>query len=82
MLGVDFEIAKAGRYKSAVEIFAERTMSPASREMANSLLDDTYDRFVSALASGRQMTTTEIVEAIDAGPMRSQTPRSDGVDRW
>ena len=78
-LGVEFEIAKAGRYKSAVEIFAERTMSPASREMANSLLDDTYDRFVTALASGRHMAKSEIIEAIDAGPVRSQTLEAMGL---
>jgi protease-4 len=71
-LGIEFEVARAGRYKSAVEIFAERTMSPASREMADSLLDDTYERFVEALASGRQLTTNEVIEAIDTGSVRSQ----------
>lgn len=78
-LGVEFEIAKAGRYKSAVEIFAERTMSLASREMANSLLDDTYDRFVGALASGRHLTKDQIIQAIDAGPVRSQTLEAMGL---
>ena len=71
-LGIEFEVARAGRYKSAVEVFAERTMSPASREMADSLLDDTYERFVEALASGRQLTTNEVIEAIDTGSVRSQ----------
>jgi len=71
-LGVEFEVARAGRYKSAVELFSERTMSPASREMADSLLDDTYQRFVEALASGRGMTTREVINAIDTGSVRSQ----------
>lgn len=78
-LGIEFDVAKAGRYKSAVEIFAERTMSPASREMANSLLDDSFDRFVAALAAGRNMTKTEIIEAIDVGPVRSQTLEAMGL---
>jgi protease-4 len=78
-LGIEFEIAKAGRYKSAVEIFAERTMSTASREMANSLLDDTFDRFVEALASGRQLTKVQIIKAIDVGPVRSQTLEALGL---
>jgi len=78
-LGVEFEIAKAGRYKSAVETFANRTMSPASREMANSLLDDTFDRFVDALATGRQLTRAQIIEAIDAGSVRSQTLEAMGL---
>ncbi|MBY0399988.1 signal peptide peptidase SppA [Myxococcota bacterium] len=66
-LGVDFDIARAGKYKSAVEIFSERTMSEASREMANSLLDDTFDRFVAALASDREKTPEAIRAAIDQG---------------
>jgi len=78
-LGVEFEVARAGRYKSAVEIFAERTMSPASREMADSLLDDTYDRFVEALASGRQLTTSAVLEAIDIGSVRSQRLEALGL---
>jgi len=78
-LGVEFEVARAGRYKSAVEVFAERTMSPASREMADSLLDDTYERFVEALASGRQMTTSAVLEAIDTGSIRSQRLEALGL---
>ena len=79
MLGIDFDVAKAGRYKSAVETFSERTMSEASREMANSLLDDTYRRFVEGLASGRKLSTAEIVEAIDAGSVRSQRLETLGL---
>jgi protease-4 len=78
-LGVEFEVAKAGRYKSAVEIFAERTMSPASREMADSLLDDTFERFVEALATGRAMTTSAVIEAIDTGSVRSQRLEALGL---
>jgi protease-4 len=78
-LGVEFEVAKAGRYKSAVELFAARTMSPASREMADSLLDDTFERFVDALATGRHMTHDAVIEAIDTGAVRSQRLESLGL---
>ncbi len=78
-IGVDFDVAKAGRYKSAVEIYSERTMSEASREMANSLLDDTYRRFVEGLAAGRGLTSAEVVEAIDNGAVRSQRLEALGL---
>jgi protease-4 len=78
-LGVEFEVARAGRYKSAVETFTERTMSEASREMADSLLDDTYERFVEALASGRNLTMSAVLEAIDAGLMRNQRLEALGL---
>lgn len=66
-LGVEFDIARAGKYKSAVEIFSERTMSEASREMANSLLDDTFERFVAALAGDREKSPEAIRATIDQG---------------
>ena len=78
-IGVEFEVAKAGRYKSAVETFSARTMSPASREMADSLLDDTYERFIDALSEGRGMTRDAVTNAIDAGPVRSKTLQTLGL---
>jgi protease-4 len=78
-LGVGFDVAKAGRYKSAVEAYSERTMSEASREMANSLLDDTYDRFVMGLASGRNLSPEAVRSAIDSGTIRSQQLEALGL---
>ena len=72
MLGIQFDVARAGKYKSAVEVYAERTMSEASREKANSLLDDTYARFVAALAADREKTPDEIRATIDRGLVRTQ----------
>lgn len=66
-LGIEFDVAKAGRYKSAVEVYSERTMSEASREMANSLLDDIFGRFVAALAADHGKTPEQIRETIDRG---------------
>jgi protease-4 len=78
-IGVHFDVAKAGRYKSAVELHSARTMSEASREMADSLLDDTYRRFVEGIASGRGLTTADVVEAIDSGSVRSQRLEALGL---
>jgi protease-4 len=78
-LGIEFDVAKAGRYKSAVEAYSERTMSEASREMANSLLDDTYRRFVEALAEGRNLPMDAVFEAIDRGLVRSQQLEALGL---
>ena len=78
-LGVEFEFARAGRFKSAVEFYAERAMSESSREMANALLDDTYDRFVAALADGRGLKDEDVIAAIDAGSVRNQRLESLGL---
>ncbi|MCR9094409.1 MAG: signal peptide peptidase SppA [bacterium] len=78
-LGIDFDVARAGRYKSAVEVYAERTMSDDAREMANSLLDDAWARFVSALAEGRNLPVAAVEAAIDRGPVRSQELEALGL---
>ncbi|MCS5636342.1 MAG: signal peptide peptidase SppA [Myxococcota bacterium] len=68
-LGVEIDVVKAGRYKSAVERFAGTGMSEASREMANSLLDSTNDFFIYGIAEGRGMSPAEVRAAIDTGPI-------------
>lgn len=78
-VGIEWDVAKAGRYKSAVELHSSRTMSEASREMADSLLDDTYRRFVDAIASGRGLTTADVEAAIDTGSIRSQRLEALGL---
>ena len=78
-LGVDFDVAKAGRYKSAVEVYAEREMSDDAREMANALLDDAYRRFVVALAEGRDLSPEAVVDAIDEGVVRTQQLEALGL---
>ena len=78
-LGVDFDVAKAGRYKSAVEVYTEQGMSEDACEMANALLDDTYQRFITALAEGRKLSVAEIEGAIDTGAVRNQQLESLGL---
>jgi protease-4 len=68
-IGVEIEASKAGKYKSAVETIAGTGMSEASREMANSLLDDTDRRFRAAVAEGRGLTPETVDAVIDAGPV-------------
>ena len=68
-VGVEFDVAKAGRYKSAVEAYTATGMSAASREMANSLLDSTNQFFLSGIAQSRGMSIQEIRAAIDQGPV-------------
>jgi len=68
-LGIEFDVAKAGRYKSAVEVYTATEMSEPSREMANSLLDSTNDFFLSGIAQGRGMSAADVRAAIDQGPI-------------
>lgn len=70
--GIEFDVARAGRYKSAVETLTGDEMSDAYREAANSLLDSINDQFVSGIAESRRLTPAAVRIIIDHAPM---TPR-------
>jgi protease-4 len=57
-----------GDYKTASNIYTERTYTPSHREMAESLNRDLYDQLVQGLAEGRHKTEEEIRALIDHGP--------------
>src|SRR5687768_14718204 len=49
-----------GEYKTASNTFTEKTMTPAHREMAESLNTDMYEQLVRGLAQGRSKSEAEI----------------------
>jgi len=68
-LDIDMQVIKIGAYKSAGDLYANREMSAAHREMANSLLDSIYGQFLSAVATSRGLDEDDLRELIDRGPM-------------
>ncbi len=67
-VGVDVEYERIGRYKSAVESYAETGMSDANREMTRALLDSIDARFVGAVAEGRELAPGAVEALIDEAP--------------
>jgi protease-4 len=67
-LGVEVEYERIGKYKSAVESYAERGMSEANREVSEALLDDLSGRFVGDVAESRGLSADRVREIIDIGP--------------
>lgn len=66
-LGVEWDVAKAGRYKSAVESYTGAGMSEPAREMADSLLDDLNGAFLGAIAEGRGLEIDGVRALVDQG---------------
>ncbi|HWO06846.1 MAG TPA: signal peptide peptidase SppA [Methylomirabilota bacterium] len=50
-VGVEYVVVKAGAYKDVGNM--ARAMTPEERRILQSLLDDVYDQFISAVAEGR-----------------------------
>ncbi len=71
-LGVEVEVARIGRYKSAAEVFSRKEMSDAFREVTESLLDSFEGQLVSGIAAARGLGPDAVREAIDAAPVGAQ----------
>ncbi len=70
-LGVEAEFTRAGKYKSAIEPLTSTEMSPAYREMLNSLADSLFTDFVDAIAESREMEVADVKALIDDPPLTS-----------
>ncbi len=57
-----------GEYKTAVNQLTEKSMTPAHREMSESLNRDMYEQLVRGIAASRKKTEPEIRALLDEGP--------------
>ena len=67
-IGVRWEYSRVGEYKSAVEQFAAKEMSPKAREMSAGLIDGIYAQLVDGLASGRSLSGEKVRALFDKAP--------------
>jgi protease-4 len=69
LFGVEIEVERIGRYKTAVDTFTGRSMSEANREMADALLDSLDAQFVAGIAASRELRPEAVRAAIEAAPI-------------
>jgi len=62
------EMLHAGDFKTAANFYTETMMTPAHREMAESLNRDLYDQIIDGIADGRRMAKSNVRRLIDQGP--------------
>ncbi len=67
-IGVEAEIEHAGKYKDAGDMFTRDSMSPATREVLDSILDEMYAHLVGTIAEARGMAPDEVRALLDEGP--------------
>lgn len=78
-LGIYPDIYQIGAYKSAGDTFTRKEMSDAHREYINSLLDDLFNRYVDAVARGRNKTNEEMRAIIDNAPYNARSAKEIGL---
>ncbi len=59
-LGIEVEVHRYGKYKSAVEAFTEDSLSFFNREQLQALVDGIYEDFISTTSSGRNLSSAEM----------------------
>jgi protease-4 len=78
-LGVRAEVIQVGRYKSAGEPFTRREMSPAHREMIESLVDDLYSQISEDIAGARSLTPETARDLLGSGPYVAREALAAGL---
>jgi protease-4 len=78
-LGITPDLVQVGDYKTAVNLWTERGFTPAHREMAEALNEDTFAELVRGIASARGKTEDEIRALIDRGPFLPEDALHEGL---
>src|SRR5687767_5550435 len=81
--GVNVQVTRVGKYKSAVEPFTRREMSPENREEIQKLLGDIWSGLLADIAPSRELTPEKFQTIIDAeGLLQAAAAKEHGfVDR-
>ncbi|MDI6839838.1 MAG: signal peptide peptidase SppA [bacterium] len=66
-LGIETDIERVGKYKSASEIFERKDMSAEDREQVESYLDDIWNPMITEIAESRQMEVAKFDDLINKG---------------
>ena len=67
-VGAQADMLNSGDFKTAANVYTETTMTPAHREMAESLNRDLYEQIIDGIADGRGKTKAEVRRLVDEGP--------------
>jgi protease-4 len=78
-LGTYPDLLHIGDYKTAINLFTEKTFTPAHKEMSASLNRDQFDQLVRAIADGRHKREDEVRTAIDEGPLLPEAALRHGL---
>lgn len=73
-IGVDVQVIREGRYKSAVEPFLQESMSEYSKEQTSAYLQDVWTRMLTGIGESRKKTIEDLNIAADGWIAR--TPKA------
>jgi protease-4 len=78
-IGVGVQVEHDGKYKDFGDMFTRTSMSPETREVMTSVVDDLYGNLVSGIAQARKKTPDDMRALIDQGPFLAKDALQDGL---
>ncbi|MEQ8964280.1 MAG: S49 family peptidase [Azospirillaceae bacterium] len=85
-LGIEPQVEKRGRYKTAPNTATETGLTPAHRAMLESVVSDTTGQIVAGIAESRGLDRGEVRTAVDRAPLLADEAASagfvDGLVHW
>ena len=78
-VGAQPDMLNAGDFKTAANFYTETTMTPAHREMAESLNRDLYEQVVQGISVSRELAEGEVARLIDEGPFLPTDALASGL---
>lgn len=78
-LGVSVDVEHDGKYKDFGDMFTRADMSPETKEVLNSLLDELYGNLVDRIATARRKQPDEVRTLIDQGPFSAPDALQAGL---
>jgi protease IV len=78
-IGAYPDMIHIGDYKTASNQLTEKTMTPAHREMAESLNTDAFDQMIRAIADGRKRSEADVRSLVDKGPFLAEDAKAAGL---
>lgn len=79
MIGVTVESNRAGKFKTAPEMFTGQEPSPAYQEVLESLADEYADQIFAAIADGRGLPRGQVEVLVDQGLMAPPQAEEAGL---
>ena len=78
-LGVQIEVEHAGKYKDFGDMFTRADMSPETKAVLTSIIDDLYGNLVRRIGEARKKTPEQVRAIIDQGPFLSPHALEQGL---
>lgn len=78
--GIGVQVTRVGKYKSAVEPYTRKDMSPENRAQVKKLLDDVWADLVAGIEDGRKLKAGTLQRVVDAdGLLRGEAALKAGL---